>query len=382
MVLRSSKSLSHFPLLMKSSHSHSHNTFLLMTAFLTLLIWGSALVVSAALDIPEDKRFPALIAFGDSIVDPGNNNGIKTLIKANFPPYGQNFKGGPTGRFCNGKVPSDLIAEQLQIKELVPAYLDPNLQPEDLITGVSFASGASGYDPLTPKIASVIPLSQQLSYFKEYTSKLKSLVGENQTNYIIARSLFLVVAGSDDLANTYYISRVRQVEYDIPAYTDLMANEAAKFFENLYKVGARRIGIFDAPPLGCLPSQRTLAGLFHGRPCIEQYNQAAQLYNSKLQRVVDSFNKKNSDATAHVFEIYNPILDLVQNPAKNGFEVIDKGCCGTGDIEVSVLCNRLNPLQTCSDPTKYIFWDSYHPTETAYKLLVDRILKKDISAFY
>jgi hypothetical protein len=38
------------------------------------------------------------------------------------------------------------------VKGLVPAYLDPNLQPQDLITGVCFASGGAGYDPLTPKI--------------------------------------------------------------------------------------------------------------------------------------------------------------------------------------------------------------------------------------
>ena len=44
-------------------------------------------------------------------------------------------------------------AEELGIKKLLPAYLDPALQPSDLLTGVSFASGASGYDPLTPKIS-------------------------------------------------------------------------------------------------------------------------------------------------------------------------------------------------------------------------------------
>jgi len=40
----------------------------------------------------------------------------------------------------------------LGIKEYLPAYLDPNLKSSDLVTGVGFASGASGYDPLTPKI--------------------------------------------------------------------------------------------------------------------------------------------------------------------------------------------------------------------------------------
>lgn len=37
-------------------------------------------------------------------------------------------------------------------KELLPPYLDPNLNIEELMTGVSFASAGSGFDPLTPSI--------------------------------------------------------------------------------------------------------------------------------------------------------------------------------------------------------------------------------------
>lgn len=46
-----------------------------------------------------------------------------------------------------------LSAEKLGIKELVPAYLDPDLQMEDLRTGVNFASAGAGYDSLTSSIA-------------------------------------------------------------------------------------------------------------------------------------------------------------------------------------------------------------------------------------
>ena len=52
----------------------------------------------------------AVIVFGDSIVDPGNNNGINTIVKCNFPPYGRDLSGGKsTGRFSNGRVASDII---------------------------------------------------------------------------------------------------------------------------------------------------------------------------------------------------------------------------------------------------------------------------------
>lgn len=52
---------------------------------------------------------PAVMIFGDSVVDAGNNNYLFTLVKSNFPPYGRDFgpRRTPTGRFCNGKLATD-----------------------------------------------------------------------------------------------------------------------------------------------------------------------------------------------------------------------------------------------------------------------------------
>ncbi|KAL2895405.1 GDSL esterase/lipase EXL3, partial [Bienertia sinuspersici] len=186
----------------------------------------------AKVKLPPNVTVPGLFAFGDSIIDAGMNNNIKTVIKCNHPPYGQDFMGGiPTGRFSNGRVPTDFLAEELSIKQYVPAYLDPKLSPEDLLTGVTFASGAAGFDPLTSKLASVISLSQQLEYFKESIEKMKQLVGIEKTNFILTNSVYLVVAGSDDISNTYFDSPFRRLHYDIDSYTDLMLDSASSFVQ-------------------------------------------------------------------------------------------------------------------------------------------------------
>ena len=57
-----------------------------------------------------------------------------------------------------------------------------------------------------------------------------------------------------------------------------------------------------------------------------------------------------------------------------GYKVVDRGCCGTGTVEVTATCNRLVPL--CPDVSDHIFWDSFHPTEGTYKRLIGPILKK------
>ena len=56
-----------------------------------------------------------------------------------------------------------------------------------------------------------------------------------------------------------------------------------------------------------------------------------------------------------------------------GFEIVDRGCCGTGEVEVSWMCNALS--RTCSNISNYFFWDSFHPTEKAYKIIVDNLLQ-------
>ncbi|KAF3440165.1 hypothetical protein FNV43_RR18444 [Rhamnella rubrinervis] len=285
--------------------------------------------------LPPNETAPAVLVFGDSVVDTGNNNYVQSVfpVRCDFPPYGKDFNGGkPTGRYSNGRVPSDMLAEILNVKKLLPPYLDPNLKLQDLLTGVTFASGANGYDPLTSKTASVLSLSDQLKLFKEYKAKLMAAVGETKTESIVSKSVYLLCTGSNDITNTYFSTPFRRPHYDVPAYTDLMLQSATTFLQELYGEGARRIGVVSLPPIGCLPSQRTLRGGLP-RECTEPLNQAAILFNSKLSSQLLSLNQTLPRSTFFYLDIYNPLLSLIQDPSNYGFEEATKGCCGTGTIE-------------------------------------------------
>lgn len=97
---------------MKELNSHICCTFV----FVVVMLFGSC---KAVIKLPENMTIPAVYAFGDSIVDQGNNNLLKTLIYCNFLPYGQDFPGGfPSGRFTNGKTPPDLIGNSYFIYPL------------------------------------------------------------------------------------------------------------------------------------------------------------------------------------------------------------------------------------------------------------------------
>lgn len=64
-----------------------------------------------------------------------------------------------------------------------------------------------------------------------------------------------------------------------------------------------------------------------------------------------------------------------------GFSEARKGCCGTGLLETSILCNKLS-IGTCANGSEYVFWDSFHPSEAAYKFLADAMIPAGISLVF
>ena len=112
-------------------------------------------------------RVSSIIVFGDSSVDAGNNNFIPTIARSNFFPYGRDFAGGKaTGRFSNGRIPTDFISEAFGLKPIVPAYLDPAYNISDFATRVTFASAGTGYDNAT---SDVLVILDSNVYFGHYT---------------------------------------------------------------------------------------------------------------------------------------------------------------------------------------------------------------------
>ena len=81
-----------------------------------------------------NSQVPAFYIFGDSLVDNGNNNGILTLARANYMPYGLDFPQGTTGRFTNGLTFVDVLGE----RHAFPQLLVLTLVKHQLILLLSF----------------------------------------------------------------------------------------------------------------------------------------------------------------------------------------------------------------------------------------------------
>jgi phospholipase/lecithinase/hemolysin len=89
--------------------------------------------------------------------------------------------------------------------------------------------------------------------------------------------------------------------------------------QKLYKLGARRMNIAGAPPIGCVPSQRTNAGGLE-RECVALYNQAAVVYNAALEKEIKRLNGSDElpGSVLKYIDLYTPLLDMIQRPQAYG----------------------------------------------------------------
>ncbi|KNA04913.1 hypothetical protein SOVF_195280 [Spinacia oleracea] len=323
---------------------------------------------------------PAVIVFGDSSVDTGNNNGIQTLLKSNFEPYGRDFDGGrPTGRFSNGRVPVDFFSEYFGLKKTVPAYLDPSFSMEDFVTGVNFASAGTGYDNTTSQVLNVIPLWKEVDYYKEYQVKLREFVGAEKANEIISKGVYLVSMGTNDFLENYYLLPTTRACYTIQEFEDKLIGIAKQFVEEIYSLGARKISLAGVPPMGCLPLERTI-NFMATLECNEDYNNVAREFNAKMHDLVKLLNKQLPGIHVVFSNPYNSLLQIIKRPSLFGMDVTYRACCGTGLVEMGYLCVLDNPW-ACLDANKYVFWDSFHPTEKTNQIMAQHLFKTVLHRF-
>uniref|UniRef100_A0A0D9WHI8 GDSL esterase/lipase n=1 Tax=Leersia perrieri TaxID=77586 RepID=A0A0D9WHI8_9ORYZ len=346
--------------------------------FLAAILLSSPFAPAAAASAPAPAPsaghgISAVFAFGDSTLDPGNNNRLATLVRADHAPYGRDFPGGvATGRFSDGKLITDFIVSSLGIKDLLPAYHSSGLTVAEASTGVSFASGGSGLDDLTATNAMVSTFGSQLNDFHQ----LLSSIGSPKAEEIANKSLYIISAGTNDVT-MYYLLPFRAMNFPtVDQYGESLISVLQSNLKSLYQMGARKMMVSGLPPLGCLPVQKGLRGGMGSGGCITVMNEAAERYNAALQKALSKLEADSPGSKIAYVDVYTPLKDMAENPQKYGFTQASRGCCGTGMMEMGALCTSMLPQ--CPSPSQYVFFDSVHPTEATYKALADQVVKSHV----
>ncbi|XP_073395871.1 GDSL esterase/lipase At5g03820 [Physcomitrium patens] len=98
---------------------------------------------------------------------------------------------------------NDFLAESLGLRNSQIPYLHPNATGEQILQGVSFASGGSGYLKSTSSVLNVIPAFQQFEVFLKYKIKISDLVGREKASSFFSEALYFISAGSNDFILNY-----------------------------------------------------------------------------------------------------------------------------------------------------------------------------------
>ncbi|XP_076890575.1 GDSL esterase/lipase At5g33370-like [Bidens hawaiensis] len=330
-------------------------------------------IVVAFVNVAVCAEARAFFVFGDSLVDNGNNDFLETTARADSPPYGIDFPTHrPTGRFSNGLNIPDLISEHMGMKSPLP-YLNPLLKGNKLLHGANFASAGIGIlNDTGIQFLNIIRIWKQLEYFEQYKVRLADVIGPDPTRQVVNKGMILISLGGNDFVNNYYLIpfSARSREYSLPDYVRYLVSEYRKVLSRMYDIGARRVLVMGTGPMGCVPAelaQRSRAG-----ECSIELERATDLFNPQLNDMLKSLNEEKGD---HVFVAANTIkmhMDFVSNPRAYGFITSKVACCGQGPYNGLGLCTPVSNL--CPNRDVYAFWDAFHPTERANKIIVQQMI--------
>lgn len=338
-----------------------------------------AVVLACMMMVVQAHAAPiAMFVFGDSLVDSGNNDYIASTARANFRPNGLDFPTGkPTGRFCNGKIISDFISDFMGVPP-IKVYLDPSIDDSSLLLGANFASAGAGILNTTGRLfVTVLTIEKQFALFEEYKQRVAGIIGQAEMEKLVNGALFSLTFGGNDYINNYLMSTARSnKQYTLPQWQDLLISTYKGQLRQLYNMGGRKFSISSLGPLGCIPSQLNINKSPDGT-CIDRLQQLSANFNAALKPMTEQLNAELPDATYVFVNSLKIVMDYISNPSVYGFEVSNMACCGQGKYNGFLICNRFSNL--CSDRTKYVFWDPFHPTERVNGLITNRVLNGPLS---
>ncbi|KAL4579246.1 hypothetical protein LXL04_015384 [Taraxacum kok-saghyz] len=319
------------------------------------------------------QKFSAIFVFGDSLVDVGNNNYITTIARADHDPIGVDF-GKATGRFTNGRTVTDILGELLGFTSYPPPYLAPTTVGPVLLKGVNYASGASGIlDESGANWIGRIPMDKQVDNFEKTKADIISSIGAPATLKLFATALFQVTTSSNDFINNYFLPSIKNQPPE--TFIETMISAFRRQLTKLYDLGARKIIVTNAPPIGCIPYERDY-NPSTGKECVASQNLLARQYNHLLKGMLIELTTTLKGSTFLYADVYRIVDDIIQNYKSYDFEIADSACCNVLGSHGGLLpCFPYADF--CPDRSKYVFWDAYHVTDSVNAIIAKRLLDGD-----
>ncbi|RID63718.1 hypothetical protein BRARA_E02699 [Brassica rapa] len=317
-----------------------------MGVLLVLTIFHDPIIVDAGQGVPE----VALFTFGDSYYDAGNKAflGKNKNPPQNLWPYGKS-RDDPNGKFSDGYIVPDFIAEFMSIPNGIPPALKPGA---NLSRGASFAVAD----------ASILGAPVESMTLNQQVNKFRSMISTWSEDYI-EKSLFMIYIGTEDYLNFTKFNPTASASAQ-QAFVTSVTNKLKTDVGLLYSLGASKFAVPMLAPLGCLPIVRQEYKT--GNDCYEPLNDLAKQHNEKIGPILNEYAKKpNGGFQFTVLDFYNAVIRRTTRSYNYRFYVANSSCCGVGTHN-AYGCGMANVhSKLCEYQRSYFFFDGRHNTEKA-----------------
>ncbi|KAM0918124.1 hypothetical protein ACQ4PT_008775 [Festuca glaucescens] len=187
--------------------------------------------------------------------------------------------------------------------------------------------------------------------------------GTRKVSMLLANSFFLIGIGSNDLFQT----KPKSPAEVVALYATIVSNYSAAITDQ-YGLGARKFGIINVGPVGCVPQVRVLN-------VTGACNDALNLYAAGLAAAVKStfavLAPKLPGFAYSLADSFAASQAIFTNPQSVGFVSSDNACCGSGRLGAEGPCIKNATL--CGNRDTYFFGDSVHSTQRAAELGADGV---------
>ncbi|GLJ50053.1 hypothetical protein SUGI_1064580 [Cryptomeria japonica] len=335
------------------------------------LLWMVMLILPCTAAV----RPLALFVFGDSYSDTGNLVELFPFgTDAEKLPFGSTFFGAPSGRFSDGRLIVDFLANDMGFPFIDPYF--KNIGPK-YRNGIDFAvSGATACDVIdltsgatACNITARVPFSLQIQIdqFNKFKQNVNSTIGKQVSgcqdlNIAFGSGLYFIFIGTNDMLNGFF-----QLTAPMDSIAHGILKAISKAIKELYAEEAREFVVFNIPPAGCFPILLDIAGSSIPKDslnCSKVHNQVIEGYNAQLHKTLQSLQKDLRDATIRIVDIYQFIIDAISHPEDYGFD----------KTKTLSACFAKSKEEACSRPDKYISWDGVHFTDAFSNHFVEEMV--------
>ncbi|XVE74941.1 hypothetical protein DITRI_Ditri12bG0059000 [Diplodiscus trichospermus] len=340
-------------------------------------------------------KFPAIFNFGDSNSDTG---GLSAAFGQAPAPNGETYFHTPAGRYSDGRLVIDFIAESLGLPYL-SAYLDS--VGSNFSHGANFATAGSTIRRQNTTIfqggASPFSLDVQLVQFSDFHRRSQIFNKQGVFDKLLPRgdyfskALYTFDIGQNDLTAGYKLNLTTE---QVKAYVPDVLRQFSNAVKRVYDQGGRAFWIHNTGPVGCLPYvlDRFLitAAQVDKYGCGSPFNEVAQYFNQRLKDVVIQLRKQLPFAAITYVDVYSVKYTLITQAKKLGFELPLIACCGHGgkyNFSNSLRCGEKITVKgkemlianSCKNPSVRVNWDGIHFTEAANKWIFEQIVNGSFS---